>query len=154
LCEGMRTKCPAPTPSSVAIWKRAQILIGDIWACHGGLGIGTFEDIETLTMFADYRVPQVLLHFGALKYSARLLEVLEKGDEMRNGDRLEVEIRGLSIYVVELIKTKVRELLSEAGLREDSVNSIIIDHFLWDYRRCNVEELDKFPYHKVRCIYY
>ncbi len=43
----------------VKLYKRAQILIADIWACCEGKGLGYFEDIEDVTMFADYRVPQV-----------------------------------------------------------------------------------------------
>lgn len=64
----------------VSIYKRAQILIGDIWSCYRGQGLGQFDDIETVTMFADYRVPQVLVHFGALEYSSDLLELLKKGE--------------------------------------------------------------------------
>lgn len=40
---------------AVALYKRAQILIGDIWACFHGEGLGHFTDIDTITMFADYR---------------------------------------------------------------------------------------------------
>lgn len=40
---------------SVAFYKRAQILIADIWACFEGQGLGNFSDIDTITMFADYR---------------------------------------------------------------------------------------------------
>jgi hypothetical protein len=40
---------------TVAIYKRAQILIGDIWACFHDQGLGHFKDIDTITMFADYR---------------------------------------------------------------------------------------------------
>lgn len=39
----------------VAIYKRAQILIADIWSSFRGIGFGEFHDIDTLTMFADYR---------------------------------------------------------------------------------------------------
>jgi len=39
----------------VAIYKRAQILIADIWSSFKGSGFGEFHDIDTLTMFADYR---------------------------------------------------------------------------------------------------
>ena len=49
--------------------KRAQIFIADLWGMNEGKGIGRFDDIEALTMFADYRVPQSLQYFGALKYS-------------------------------------------------------------------------------------
>jgi len=40
---------------SVSFWKRCQILVGDIWACYEGKGLGYFQDIDSLTMFADYR---------------------------------------------------------------------------------------------------
>lgn len=40
---------------TVAIYKRAQILIADIWSSFRGSGFGKFYDIDTLTMFADYR---------------------------------------------------------------------------------------------------
>ena len=39
----------------VALYKRPQILIGDTWACFNGEGLGTFKDIDDITMFADYR---------------------------------------------------------------------------------------------------
>ncbi|CAG8849312.1 3067_t:CDS:1, partial [Racocetra persica] len=53
----------------VCFYKRAQILIADIWACFEGKGYGEFKDIDEITMFADYRVPQALHHLGAIKYS-------------------------------------------------------------------------------------
>lgn len=39
----------------VQFLKRAQILVADLWACYQGCGPGEFTDIDTLTMFADYR---------------------------------------------------------------------------------------------------
>lgn len=64
---------------TVSFYKRAQILIGDIWACFEGKDLGTFHDIDHLTMFPDYRVPQVLIHFGAMRYSDSLLNKLKSG---------------------------------------------------------------------------
>jgi len=139
---------------TVSIFKRLQILIADIWSCYDGQGIGTFNDIDTITMFADYRIPQVLLHFGALKYSPELLSFLEKDELLESGDRREVEIRGASIQAVELIKAEIRKRLEESGRPVELINAILIDHFLWDYRRDNAEALEKYPYHKTRCIYY
>lgn len=37
-----------------------------------GKGLGRFNDIHKLTMFADYRVPVVLRELGVLKYAAEL----------------------------------------------------------------------------------
>jgi hypothetical protein len=40
----------------VQFFKRAQILIADIWGCFEGKDLGQFDDIDqTITMFADYR---------------------------------------------------------------------------------------------------
>lgn len=95
------------------IYKRAQILAADIWACFEGKGYGEFNDISSVTMFADYRfvrklsdidrVPQGLVYMGVLKYSEDLMKVLEAGQIVESGDRLEVEIRGCSIWGVEVI---------------------------------------------------
>lgn len=63
----------------VSFYKRAQILIGDIWACFKGQDYGRFNDINYITMFADYRIPQVLIHFGAIRYSNPLLSKLQSG---------------------------------------------------------------------------
>ena len=60
----------------VALYKRAQILVGDIWACCGGTGYGAFSDIDTITAFADYRVPQLLSWFDVLQYSDSLMNSL------------------------------------------------------------------------------
>ena len=40
----------------VSFYKRAQILVGDIWGLFKGEGLGKFEDIGCITMFADYRL--------------------------------------------------------------------------------------------------
>ena len=50
----------------IHFYKRSQILIGDIYAKFKGKGVGKFHDIEMLTMFPDYRVPQILNDFGIL----------------------------------------------------------------------------------------
>lgn len=63
----------------VSFYKRAQILVADIWACFETKGLGTFEDINSLTMFADYRVPQMLRYLGVFEYSDELTACLETG---------------------------------------------------------------------------
>lgn len=63
----------------IAFYKRAQILVADTWSVLEGKGDGCFEDISSITMFADYRLPQILVYLGALKYSDELLKKLLKG---------------------------------------------------------------------------
>ena len=54
--------------SLIHFYKRAQILVADLWAAFGcqtssdNGHFASFVDISRLTMFADYRVPQILRH--------------------------------------------------------------------------------------------
>lgn len=140
----------------VSLYKRAQILVGDVWACFRGEGLGAFTDLYQITMFADYRIPQVLVHFDSLEYNEELMSTLKSDKILKNGDPMEVEIRGASIYIVEQVKDQVLKILNEKypEISKDHVNSILIDHFLWDYRRQNAQELEYIPFHKVLSVYY
>ena len=138
----------------VSFHKRAQILVADIWCLFEGTGVGSFRDIDTLTMFADYRVPQSLQHYGALQYSADLLQWLAEDKMLQSGDKWEAEIRGCSIEAVERITRRVREQLEVRGVTGARVNSILVDQYLWGYRREHAETMRSIPYHKVRSIFY
>ena len=114
--------------------KRAQIFVADVWNRFGGHGYGEFHDIDSLTMFADYRyilslslsllssllistqlkchiyaqhtvihrVPQTLLYLEILSYEPALMEKLKGGVHLESGGQEEVEIRGCSIWAVEV----------------------------------------------------
>ncbi|CAH0548012.1 unnamed protein product [Brassicogethes aeneus] len=135
----------------VSIYKRAQILVGDIWACFRGKDLGHFNDIEKITMFADYRVPQTLLWYDILEYDEDLLKMLKENTIFKNGKEMEVEIRGCSIHAVELLQE-----YASSKLEDKKINSILIDHFLWDFRRKHAKEVMEkgLPFHKVFSIYY
>lgn len=63
----------------MSFYKRAQILVADTWSVLEGKGDGSFDDISSLTIFADYRIPQVLVHLKAMKYSEKLMKKLREG---------------------------------------------------------------------------
>ncbi|RUS85441.1 hypothetical protein EGW08_006774 [Elysia chlorotica] len=147
----------------VGLYKRAQILVGDVWGCCEGQGLGEFTDINTITMFADYRIPQALVYFGALKYSENLMDTLKKCQVLKSGDRLEVEIRGVSLWACELIRDSIAAKLSAETSKENGhqdkaevaqVNAILVDHYLWDLRREMADEMSHIPFHRCRGIYY
>ncbi|XP_040213137.1 queuosine salvage protein [Rana temporaria] len=139
----------------VAFYKRAQILVGDTWGVLEGKGDGCFYDIDKITMFADYRIPQALVHFGTMRFSEELLKKLKEGLLFQNGDQEEMEIRGCSIWAVELVCEYLRELFEKKGEKmSNEINPVLIDHFLWDYARDYREEIKVVPFHRVRCIYY
>lgn len=82
----------------VRFLKRAQILVADIWACFNGEGYGEFRDIDKITMFADYRVPQILATLGCIGYSPPLQAMIARGDILENGSDYEIQLRGKYQY--------------------------------------------------------
>ena len=78
------------------------------------------SDIDSITMFADYRVPQTLVHFGAMIYSGRLHDLLCSNHMFLNGDREEMEIRGCSIHVCPII-----QLISKTQIYTLKTNRLI-----------------------------
>ncbi|XP_061708289.1 queuosine 5'-phosphate N-glycosylase/hydrolase [Cydia pomonella] len=138
----------------IGIYKRAQILVADLWNFFEKEGWGEFEDIDKMTMFADYRVPQVLVYFGALSYSEELMEKLKRDELLPSGSEQEVEIRGCSIHAVELLKKMLSSSTKLEGSSTLDLNSSYIDYYLWCYRRKYAEEMEKVPFHKTLGIYY
>ncbi|KAF9580113.1 hypothetical protein BGW38_003367 [Lunasporangiospora selenospora] len=150
----------------VQINKRAQILVADLWACFQNQGYGEFHDIDEITMFADYRVPQTLYHFQCLQYSQELLDILDRGELLPNGSPVEVEIRGNSIWAVELIRKRIQELIrkeqelssSEEPLKMQAVNAILIDFFIWDFAKAAQQDLARgqrsVKVHRTRSVFY
>ncbi len=124
--------------------KRAQILIADLWACFEGQSFGYFHNIDELTMFADYRIPQILYHWGILEYSTKLMDKLRHREVLASGSNMEIEIRGSSIHALELLKSKMTL----------PVNPVILDFYLWDYIDKHREALSSVPYHRCRSVYY
>ncbi|KAJ2963610.1 hypothetical protein NQZ79_g1397 [Umbelopsis isabellina] len=137
---------------TVQIFKRAQILIADIWACFDGEGLGHFDDIDKITMFADYRVPQALYHLGCLQFSDRLIDMLKEHRPMASGSVEEVEIRGNSIWSVELLKREIQEMI-ENDKSNMKVNAILLDFYIWDFAKEIQGQVD-IPTHRTRSVYY
>jgi len=137
-------------PEKVFFYKRAQILAADIWACFENGSFGEFQDIDQITMFADYRVPQILAYFKILEYSDELTTVLTQNQLLPNGSRMEVEIRANSIWAVEVLR---KEILAQ-GVKIETLNAITLDFYLWDLAQEVKEEIRHTPVHKTRSIFY
>lgn len=76
--------------------KRAQICVADLWAAFDGEGFGDFEDIDKITMFADYRVPQILNSLGCLWYNPSLEHAIRRKRVIESGHSWEIQLRGQS----------------------------------------------------------
>ncbi len=126
---------------SVPFYKRAQLLVSDL---HGALGGQRVRDLDSLTMFADYKVPQVLRQLDVLAYSEELESTLRRGELISYGDSREVEIRAASVQAVE-------ELARLLAVRGRVVPAYEIDWRLWTLGQERPLEL---PYHRTRSVFY
>ncbi len=80
----------------VRFLKRAQILVADLWACFQGESYGAFRDIDKITMFADYRLPQILNSMGCIYYSPVLDSAIRQKKLLDSGGSWEMQLRGIS----------------------------------------------------------
>lgn len=133
----------------VYILKRAQILVADLWACFGGESFGRFHNIHCITMFADYRLPQILQSFALLRPRPRLQDLLRAGVEMNVHREEVVELRMTSIWMVELLRRRLEAM--DPGSR---FNAILIDFYLWDSAKKHEERLQAIPIHRTRSYFY
>ncbi|TCD70764.1 hypothetical protein EIP91_001793 [Steccherinum ochraceum] len=163
----------------VFIWKRAQILVAELWAAfyppsptdpHPLFPAGA--KIHQLTMFADYRVPQILHHLNIITYPPSLLKILRGHVMLETGCREELSIRSASIVAVERVKEEMIKLAAE---RQDSgedmesegggdeISSVLIDFYLWDLAKkvevgkdsiTGIKTVPIEPAHRTRSIWY
>ncbi|KAI0917446.1 hypothetical protein AcW1_007358 [Taiwanofungus camphoratus] len=158
----------------IYIWKRAQILVAESWAAfypaspslpHPLFPNGA--EIHQLTMFADYRVPQILHHLRILVYPVMLIKLLKRHRMLMPGCREELSIRAASIIAVEKLKVEIsrlsRSAAAKAGYSEDRISSVLIDFFLWDLAKRieegkesirEIEISEMLPAHRTRSIWY
>ncbi|MBU2498433.1 MAG: queuosine salvage family protein [Proteobacteria bacterium] len=129
----------------VPFYKRAQILAADLHGTFGGEGWGGFRDMENLTAFADYKLPQVLRHLGIFRYSESLARKVDQMIHLEAGGVEEVELRANTIWAVELIRRE----LARRGM---DLRAFEIDWVLWDMGQ--EEAFKEKPYHRTVTIYY
>lgn len=129
----------------VKFYKRAQILVVDLMAALAGEPLVEFHDIDRLTAFADYKIPQVLEAHGVLRYSPELLALLEREEGLPMGDPQEVEIRAAMVWAVELLRSHLASLGKKLSPFE-------LDWMLWTLGQAPVE--NQRPYHRTRSIFY
>lgn len=129
---------------AIRFYKRAQILAADLSGAFQSQGREQLSRMPALTAFADYRVPQMLRHYGILRYSQALAGKVDNRIELEAGSGEEIEIRANNIWAVELI----RQQLGEVRI---SVPSYAIDWLLWSRSQTHK---DMKPHHRTRTIYY
>lgn len=129
----------------IYFYKRAQLLVEDIYQTFGGEGYGELTNLEHFTACADYKLPQSLRKLGIMSYSPDLAEKIDNLIEIPHGSAEEVEIRASTIWAVETIK----EELARIG---KVVSSVGINDHLWLMGQ--TKSADDKPYHRTRTTAY
>ena len=125
--------------------KRAQLCVAMLYGRFGGREPCDFAEINKLTAFADYRLPQILRHHGILEYSDALEEQIRSETPITKGADEEVEIRCATIVAVEELRR---------GLQRHwpGITSLQVDYILW---RSAVDATSELPaFHRCRTTDY
>ena len=130
---------------TVWLLKRAQILAADLYGALAGEGLGDLARIDVLTTFADYKIPQILRHFGVMRYSQALAGMVDGRQPLPAGSDQEVEIRSATIWAVELLRAELLKL----GIDRSAVQ---LDWLLWEQSQTINHQAP--PYHRTLTVYY
>lgn len=132
--------------------KRAQIFVGDV---NAALKLG-LSGMEKLTTFADYRVPQILRHKGALVYSQGLASRVDERTELPKGSCDEVSIRAATVVAVEELVAMLNKSnnINDAATTDEPFTDVTVDWYLWQVGERMNQEGSMKPFHKVRTHFY
>lgn len=130
---------------SLFFLKRAQICVGD-WNAALHLNL---KDMDQLTTFADYRVPQLLRHCGVLCYSKELSQTVDNKLELEVNSAQELSIRAATVTAVEWIVAHLKQLDSDTKW-----TAVETDWYLWQVGERMQLKGELAPHHRVRTIYY
>ena len=117
----------------VLFLKRAQLFVHTLTNC---LGSKYRLDTTQLTVFADYKLPQMLVHLGLFSYSDALAEQIANREEVAKDSVAEIAIRACTIHCCRLIREKTKLHLSDSDIGD----------ILWHMSQKKHEN----PYHLTR----
>jgi Potential Queuosine, Q, salvage protein family len=116
-------------------YKRAQIVPSDLALA----GLGSFEDLDRLTIFADNLVPHVLRVDGVLRYDPDLAAHIDAERVLPPGPA-EREIRACALHACELLAER------------SGIPPRVLDLRFWN--RGQAPGYKRTPRHRTRCVYY
>jgi len=130
----------------VPFYKRAQLTAADLALAFDAQGLGRFDDLGELTIFADNLVPHVLRMDGVLRYDQDLAARIDREELIPAGSVEEVEIRAGALHAVELMVAELRG----AGRPTTAMS---IDFLLWNRGQEPRYKLAK-PRHRTHTVFY
>ncbi len=124
--------------------KRAQICALDLSLAYEANGHSGLVGVETLTAFADYRIPQALRHLGILELDTDLEARIEGGEELAKDCVEEIEIRAASVRAVDMMLSELHHVDRRGWTWE-------IDAALWELARSDAVTV---AHHRTRTVFY
>ena len=124
----------------VIFLKRAQICVND-FAYVLKNNVNKITNLDMLTAYADYKLPQLLRMYGVINYEKSLAEKIDALIEIVHDSREEIEIRSATIWAIELLRQRINTLTAGE-----------IDNTIWLLRQ-GIQNETK-PYHHSRTIFY
>lgn len=123
--------------------KRATLLTNDLFYLSSTIrkNVG---NVNNLSGCADYGIPRTFRDYGLLIYNKELADIVDSEKEVPRDSNMEIEIRGNMLYIIELVKEK----LKKKGI---IVNSVELDNLIWLLGK-KIEH--KTPTHHTVTIYY
>ncbi len=129
----------------VEFHKRAQLNTDMINYRLAKRGEKELSNLDKLTAFADYKVPQMLRKFGILEYTPELANKIDSYEEIEERSREEIEIRATTIWAIEEMKEVLRPRFPQITARQ-------LDDHLWSLGQ--TKSPDDKPYHRTKTIFY
>ena len=124
--------------------KRAQIFPSDLHFSGVDHPLFTFKNLENLTIFADYKLPQLLEQLGVIEYDEELMSDIVEERLIPTSSRKELEIRANTIAACEQIVAAMRA-------RGRTITTQEFDWLLWV--KAQATKFTK-PHHKTLTIFY
>ena len=123
----------------VAFLKRAQICAADLAALWSAERHGSLTGLDRLSVFADYRLPQLFRHWGVLRVAEPLARCIDSLVEIAPDSAEEVELRAATICIGD----RMAQSLEVPAWR--------LDYFLWE--RSHDPDV-VVQHHRTRTIFY
>ena len=128
----------------VLFLKQAQLIVNDVGYLKKNDERIEIKNLDQLTAFATYKIPQILRHLKVITYSKNLAKRVDNGIEIEVGSQEEIEIRSAAIWGVELIRQKL----------DCKHTAQQIDNALWLISQDLKKDESMKTHHRTRTIFY
>lgn len=111
--------------------KRAQLFTAVLHETFPEQKLFSQEELDNLTVFADYQLPKSLRDLGIINYEKSLAERVDLQKIIPAKSQEELEIRASTIHASQKLREEINKL------REEKINALNLDYKLWGEGRKN-----------------